>query len=139
MKQVQHALTIPCRNRGFTDFSHEVKKQVHASGILTGLLNLFIKDIGCSLSIQENTNPELLENMEILIAHSAPEEHAQHHADKHEAGDVHDHTRMALTTLSLNIPVQNGRPILGPWQAICLYEHHSHARNRRVFFHLIGD
>ncbi len=139
MKQIQHTLTVPCRSHGFTDFTPEIKKRVHASGMLTGLITVFLKDIGCSLSIQENTNPERLHDMEIIITHAAPDEHEQSATHVNETGDAHDHTRMALTNLSLSIPVQGGRPVLGPWQAVCLYEHHSHVRNRRVFLHLIGE
>jgi len=138
MKQVQKTITIPCRGHGFNDFTREIRHQVHESGMVTGLVNLFIKDTGCSLSIQENTNPEILKNMEILMAHGAPEAHSQREVDAN-MDDVHEHTRMALTTVSLNIPVQNARLVLGTWQGVCLYEHHSHARSRRVFFHIIGD
>ncbi len=139
MKQIQQMLTIACRQHGFTDITPDVRRQVRDSGIATALLCLFIRDVGCSLSIQERSNPETLQDMEILVAHSAPDEHQTRRPDSREITDAHDHTRMALTNVSLSIPVQNGRPVLGTWQAVCLYEHHSHARQRRVFFHLIGD
>ena len=138
MKQVQYTMKVPCRGHGFNDFTREVKHQLHESGIITGLVNLFIKDTGCSLSIQENTNPEILQNMEILMAHDAPDAHKQRDMASY-TDDVHEHTRMALTTVSLNVPVQNARLVLGTWQGIKFYEHHSHARSRRVFFHIIGD
>jgi len=109
------------------------------SDILTGLVSLFLKDVGCSLSIQENTNPGTLQNMEILMTHAAPDDHEGQLAHANTIGDAHEHTRMALTNLSLTIPVQSGRLVLGPWQAVCLYEHHSHAKNRHIFFHLIGN
>lgn len=139
MKQVQHTITIACRQRGFTDFTAEIKKQVHASGVLTGLVTLFLKDIGCSLSIQGNANPETLQDMEVLITHAASDDHVSPLAHASETGDAHEHTRMALTNVFLSIPVQNGRLVLGTWQAVCLYEHHSHVRNRHVFFHLVGN
>ncbi|PJA32685.1 MAG: hypothetical protein CO187_03135 [Zetaproteobacteria bacterium CG_4_9_14_3_um_filter_53_7] len=138
LKQVQKTMTIPCRGQGFNDFTREVKHEVHGSGIITGLVCLFIKDTGCSMSIQENSNPETMQDMETLVAHDAPEAHGLRQPQA-EAADAHGHTRMALTAVSLSIPVQNGRLVLGTWQGICLYEHHSHAKNRRVFFHIIGD
>jgi len=139
MKQLQSTIIAPCRHRGFTDITPEIKKRLRESGILTGLVSLFLKDVGCSLSVQENTNPETLQNMEILMTHAAPDDHEQHKSHASDIGDAHDHTRMALTNLSLTIPVQSGRLVLGPWQSVCLYEHHSHAKNRHVFFHLIGS
>jgi len=136
MKQVQKTMSVVCHGHGFNDFTREAKHQVHASGIITGLVSLFIKDTGCSMSIQENTNPEIQQNMETLIAHGTPDAHS--HAQASPA-DARSHTRMAMTTVSLTIPVQNGRMVLGTWQGLYLYEHHSHAKKRSVFFHIIGD
>jgi len=138
MKQIQKIMTIPCRSHGFTDITAMVKRQTHESGLYTGLINLFIKDIGCSISIQESANPETRNDMEILVTHAAPDDHQPPQSIK-EVHDAHEHTRMALTNLSLTIPIQHGRLVLGPWQAVCLYEHHSHAKNRRIFFHAIGS
>lgn len=135
MKQFQRTIEIKCRGRGFNDFSREVKELTHEAQVVSGLITLFVKDTGCSLSIQERTNPERLHNMEILSAHKATEDHS---LPENELGDAHEHTRMALTTVSLSIPVQAGRPVMGSWQGVCLYEHHSHAPVRQVFFHLIG-
>jgi len=138
MKQIQKIMTIPCRQHGFTDITGMVKRQLQEARLYTGLINLFIKDIGCSISIQENANPDTHNDMEILITHTAPDEHKSSDSVR-ETHDAHEHTRMALTNNSLTIPIQNGRLVLGTWQAISLYEHHSHAKNRRVFFHAIGS
>ncbi len=139
MKQVQRTIIIPCQRHGFTDFTPEVKKLVHESRLMAGLVNLFMKDTGCSLSIQETSSPDARHDMEVLLAHPAPEDHDVHRAQTRATGDAHEQTRMALTNQSLTIPVQSGRLLLGTWQAICLYEHHSHAKNRHVFFHMIGS
>jgi secondary thiamine-phosphate synthase enzyme len=49
------------------------------------------------------------------------------------------HIRSLLTQTSLAIPVQEGRPTLGTWQGIYLYEHRQHPHRRRVIGHLIGE
>jgi len=138
MKQFQKTLTISCRDQGFNDFTREVNAAVREGRVDGGLLTLFTQDIGCSLSIQEKNGPNALHSkMEVLTGHSAQEAHTSK-ADMSQI-DLHDHTRMAMTSPSLSIPVQNGRAILGSWQIICLYEHHSHAATRHVFFHLTGN
>lgn len=136
MKQFQHTLTISCQPQGFNEFTHEVKSLIYKGRVDGGVITLFTQDIGCSLSIQERNSPHIHNKMEVMTGHQAQDAHAQ--ADMKQI-DLHDHTRMAMTTPSLSIPVQNGRPVLGTYQTICLYEHHSHARTRRVFFHFIGN
>ena len=48
------------------------------------------------------------------------------------------HVRSALTNTTLSIPVLNGRPALGTWQAIYLYEHRDQPHRRQVVAHLLG-
>jgi len=55
------------------------------------------------------------------------------------ADDMPAHIRMALTEVSLNIPVSSGRLALGVWQGVYLYEHRIHSMNRRVQLHLLGE
>jgi secondary thiamine-phosphate synthase enzyme len=53
--------------------------------------------------------------------------------------DMPAHVRSALTQTSLGIPVINGKPGLGQWQGIFLYEHRMAPYTRKVMVHLIGD
>ena len=47
--------------------------------------------------------------------------------------------RSAITATSLSIPVRDGRPVLGTWQGIYLFEHRRAAHRRQVALHLIGE
>jgi len=49
------------------------------------------------------------------------------------------HIRMALTNVSLNIPVSQGRAALGIWQAVYLYEHRYMPMRRHVLLHIVGE
>ena len=49
------------------------------------------------------------------------------------------HLRTALTGTQLSIPVENGRPVLGTWQGIFLFEHRRNTPERRIALHLIGE
>ena len=52
------------------------------------------------------------------------------------ADDMPAHIKAALTAVSLSIPVMGGRPALGQWQGIYLFEHRHRAHSRRVVAHL---
>jgi thiamine phosphate synthase YjbQ (UPF0047 family) len=47
--------------------------------------------------------------------------------------------RTALTQTHLCIPLIDGKPALGTWQGIFLYEHRHEPYTRRVVLHLIGE
>ena len=49
------------------------------------------------------------------------------------------HLRTALTQTSLGIPVAAGRPVLGTWQGIYLWEHRTAPHRRRIVLHIIGE
>jgi secondary thiamine-phosphate synthase enzyme len=46
------------------------------------------------------------------------------------------HIKAALTSVSLSIPVVSGRPALGTWQGVYLFEHRARPQQRRVVAHL---
>jgi len=139
MKQLQHTLTVRPGGRGLNDITREVQAWVSESGIETGVLNLFVQHTSCSLIIQENADPNVLADMEAFFARLVPDGDPifRHRAEGPD--DMPAHIRMALTQVSLNIPLSGGRLALGIWQGIYLYEHRRQSMNRRIQLHLIGS
>ena len=68
----------------------------------------------------------------------APEGAAYEHDDE-GPDDMPAHLRAALTATQLSIPVKNGRPVLGTWQGIFLFEHRRNTPERHIALHLIGE
>ena len=52
--------------------------------------------------------------------------------------DMPAHIKAALTQVSLSIPVSRGRPALGTWQGVYLFEHRDRPHRRQVVAHLGG-
>jgi len=50
--------------------------------------------------------------------------------------DMPAHIKAALLPVTLSIPVAGGRPALGTWQGIYLFEHRVAPHSRRVAAHL---
>jgi len=139
MTQIQDRLTVACRGRGFTNITREVEQKVRESSIQTGLINLFVQHTSCSLLMQENADPDVLADMERFMSRLVPDGDPlfQHRAEGPD--DMPAHIRMALTQVSLNIPITEGRLALGIWQGIYLYEHRTHSMTRRIQLHLSGE
>jgi len=138
MKQHQHMLDIPCQGRGFYNITRQIRELVRDSGIGCGLLNLFVQHTSCSLIVQENADPDVLHDMEAFMARLVTDgDPIFRHRDE-GPDDMSAHIRMALTSVSLNIPIQGAAPALGTWQAVYLYEHRQHHLRRRVMAHITG-
>jgi secondary thiamine-phosphate synthase enzyme len=105
----------------------------------TGVLTLFIQHTSASLLINENYDSDVLVDMEAFFARLVPDGDPLFIHTAEGVDDMPAHIRTALTQTSLSIPVINGKPTLGQWQGIFLYEHRLLAATRRVVLHLIGE
>lgn len=138
MRQASHELTIATPGPGLHDVTGAVVDWVAAQGQTTGLLTLFVRHTSCSLLIQENAAPAARRDLERYFARIAPEAQTYEHDDE-GPDDMPAHLRAALTATGLSIPVAAGRPVLGTWQGIYLFEHRRAAHRRRVALHLLGE
>jgi secondary thiamine-phosphate synthase enzyme len=137
MEQAIGSITVTTAGRGLTDVTDRIEAFVANRAILTGLLTIFCRHTSASLVIQENADPDVLRDLETFFRRIAPEgDHYRH--DDEGPDDMPAHIRAALTQTSLSIPVADGRPVLGTWQAIYLYEHRAVAHRRELVLHLIG-
>lgn len=46
------------------------------------------------------------------------------------------HIKAALTAVSIGVPVSDGKPVLGTWQGLYLFEHRDHPHRREIVLHL---
>lgn len=138
MKQVQHTLRVSGNGRGFYNITRDVQALVGNSGIATGLATLFVRHTSCSLMVQENADPDVLHDMEQFMQRLVEDGDPAFRHSAEGPDDMPAHIRMALTQVSLTIPVTDGRLALGVWQGIYLYEHRLSPMNRNILLHLQG-
>ena len=131
-------LILTSRGRKFTDITDQARKFVSSSNIKTGLLTLFIQHTSASLLIQENADPDVLTDLEGAFARLAPRNANYRHTTE-GPDDMPGHIRAALTQTTLSIPIADGAPVLGAWQAIYLFEHRDAPHHRTVVMHVIGE
>ena len=138
MKQEQFKFSVSTRGRGIYCVSREVCNWVRRQDIQSGLLTLFIPHTSASLLIQENADPDVLEDLNQFFNRLVPDGDSlfQHQAEGPD--DMPAHVRSALTQTQLSIPVQENKPDLGIWQGIYLFEHRTHPHKREILLHLIG-
>ncbi len=139
MHQAIHALTVDTHGQGLVEITAQVRRWVGAQGMATGLLTLFCRHTSASLLIQENADPDVRTDIEAFFARIAPEDRDLYIHDAEGPDDMPGHLRAALTQVQLSIPVTDGRPALGTWQGIYLFEHRKAPHQREVALHLIGE
>jgi len=138
MKQALHTLLVPTRGKSLVPITRPVLDWVAAQEIGTGLLTLWCRHTSASLTVQENADPAVRRDILAFFEQIAPEGGDYEHAEE-GADDMPAHLRAMLTNVQLTIPVERGRPVLGTWQGIYLFEHRSAATQREVVLHLLGQ
>ncbi|MBW8726230.1 MAG: YjbQ family protein [Inquilinus limosus] len=138
MQQFLHTLQVTTRGKGLVEITAEIRSWVEAWRIGTGLLTVFCRHTSASLLIQENADPDVRADLEAYFERIAPEGDGYIH-DAEGPDDMPAHIRTALTQVQLSIPVASGRPVLGTWQGIYLFEHRRRPHRREIVLHLLGQ
>jgi secondary thiamine-phosphate synthase enzyme len=134
---VTSILTVPTAGRGFTDITGECGAFLREAAAGEGALTAFIRHTSASLTIQENADPTVLRDLTTALSRLAPENAGWVH-DTEGPDDMPAHIKTMLSSVSLQVPVLDGRMMLGTWQAIYLIEHRSRPHRREVVLQFIG-
>ena len=134
---VASLLTVQTSGRGFTDLTAEIAKFVEDAGAREGAVTLFIRHTSASLTVQENADPSVLDDLMTVLDRLAPEGAGWSH-DSEGPDDMPAHVKTMLTATSLHIPVLKGELALGTWQAIYLIEHRTRPHRREIVLQFAG-
>ncbi len=129
-------LTVTPDGKGLHEITHEVGEIIRDSGIREGLCTLMIQHTSASLTIQENGDPSARRDLEAWIERLVPEDDSLYTHNLEGPDDMPAHIMAALTATTLSIPVMDGRPALGLWQGIFIWEHRRHRTARSVVIHI---
>ena len=139
LSQRNVTLTIRTSGRDLIDLTPDVAAWVGDGGIRSGLLTVFVRHTSASLLIQENADPAVRADLERFFARLVVDGDPLFRHRDEGPDDMAAHVRSALTATHLSIPVAEGRPALGTWQAIYLWEHRTAPHRGEVALHLLGE
>jgi secondary thiamine-phosphate synthase enzyme len=134
---VSSLLTVQTPGAGFVDLTREIAKFVNDASAKQGAVALFIRHTSASLTIQENADPSVLDDLTTALNRLAPEDAGWSH-DTEGPDDMPAHVKTMLTAASLQIPVLNGKLALGTWQAVYLIEHRTRPHRREIVLQFMG-
>ena len=134
---VSSILTVQTPGHGFVDLTAEIAKFARDAGAREGAVTLFIRHTSASLTIQENADPLVLDDLMTALDRLAPKDAGWRHATE-GPDDMPAHVKTMLTASSLHIPVLGSELALGTWQAIYLIEHRTHPHRREIVLQFVG-
>jgi len=137
LKIYQTSIKLKPYPRGFHIITDRVAALLSDYEITTGTINLFIKHTSASLTINENVDPSVREDMENFFSDIADTKSYYIHTYE-GADDMPAHIKSSLLGQSLTIPITEGRLNIGMWQGIYLGEHRDRASSREIVVTIIG-
>lgn len=130
---------MPTSGKGLYEITGQIESWVAGQRVGTGLLTVFVQHTSASLTIQENADPDVVQDLNTFFNRLVPEDIRLYRHTVEGADDMPAHIRAALTMTQLSIPVLGGKPALGTWQGVYVFEHRSAPHRRSVVLHLLGD
>jgi len=149
MEQIFSTIKISSKGEGFIDITNKLNQFIKDNNFSSGMLILSSLHTSCSLTINENADPNVLLDLQNYIKAIVPNNSYQELSGNNEEiyyehcqegeDDMPAHIKTALTNTSLSLSFKNQQLLLGIWQAIYLWEHRFDDRIRTLNIHLIGE
>ena len=139
MKQIFYELVLKTKGLGLYDFTEQAKKFVDKNKLSNGILNLNILHTSASLIIQENGDPNVLDDLNIFFKKLVPMNNKLYKHIVEGKDDMPAHIKSALTNSHLTLSVKDKKIILGTWQGLYLFEHRIENKTRKISCHFIGQ
>ncbi len=136
----QTEFRLPPKSRGFHLVTQEVLEQLpDIHSIDCGLVHIFIQHTSASLTINENADPTVRQDLESHFNEFVPERAPYYRHDYEGDDDMPAHIKSCILGSSLTIPITRGQLNLGTWQGIYLCEHRNHGGARTLVATVNGE
>ena len=149
LTQTLTQLEIQTQGKGFTRLNEPIETWLRSKDIEQGVLHLTCLHTSCSITINENADHRVLNDLAAWMEAVVPQDgkgpadakgqRRRYLHDDEGDDDMPAHIRTALTSQTMTLSVQNGRLLLGTWQAVYLLEHRQLGSRRRIACHWIGE
>ena len=104
--------------RETVDVTTMVSRLLREAGVMRGVCHLFVPHTTAGITINENTDPNVRRDLLAALDRVVPAEGEYQHAEGNSAA----HILASLVGSSTMAFVENGKLVLGAWQAIYLCE-----------------
>lgn len=131
---------ISINSEGFSEITNitgEIEKVSEESGFKEGLIHIF--PIGSTASISTiEYEPALVKDMKDKLEEFAPKDQQTRHGDTWGDDNGFSHMRATMMGPGITVPLFEGKPVLGTWQQVVIFNHDNRSRDRRIFLQVFG-
>ncbi len=124
---MQEIQVVSRQHTEFINIDHPIQECVRDSGITEGMVQIFVPHTTAGITINENVDPDVVADMELILERAVPWEAGYAHAE----GNAAAHVKASMMGFSAMVFVENGRLQFGTWQSIYFCEFDG-PRHRRV-------
>jgi len=135
----QDTIKLAPQEQGATDITELISSIIKDSQIRIGSCQLFVHNSKSSLLINDTANESTKSQTADFLAQLAPSSDDISGIIDDSMAAIPDTMRAAITQTSITFPVKNGRPLLGTWQGIYLWEKTSRPNERKLTITIIGE
>jgi secondary thiamine-phosphate synthase enzyme len=140
MPITQKEFILSPKKRGFHLITNEILTNIpETKNYKAGIAHIFIQHTSASLTINENADPAVREDMETHFNHTVPENAGYYMHTSEGLDDMTSHIKCSILGSSVTVPIKNGSFNLGTWQGIYLCEHRNHGGRRKIVVTLYGE
>lgn len=115
MKQIS---VVTKKRIELVDVTAEINSMLKKLDIVRGICYLFVPHTTSGITINENADPAVKQDILDAFERIAPANTGYHHQE----GNADAHIKSSLTGVTLSLFVENNRLVLGTWQAVFFCE-----------------
>lgn len=135
----QDTIKLAAQEKGATDITELITGIIHDAKITIGTCQLFVHDSQSSLLISDTADESTKSHTADFLAQLAPSSDDTSSAIDKSMDAIPGEMSAAITQCSVAFPVKNGRPLLGIWQGIYLWERMSRPKHRKLTITIMGE
>lgn len=129
----QYSITTK-KEEQFVNITEDVIYAIEESNIKSGICVVFCPHTTAGITINENADPNVVNDMIFGLDKAFPDRPEFRHAE----GNSHAHLKSSCIGVEKTIIIENGKPVLGTWQGIYFCEFDG-PRVRHFFVQCMGE
>lgn len=135
----QDTIKLAPQEKGATEITDLISTIVKESKISVGTCQLFVQNSFSSLIIADTADEETKEQTIDFLAQLAPSCDGISNVINKSMDAIPEAMHAAITQTTISFPVNRGKPALGAWQGIYLWERTTQPKKRVLTITIIGE
>lgn len=135
----QDTIKLAPPDRGATDITNLISDIINESDIKVGTCQLFIHSSQSHLLINDTADESTKKQTIDFLAELAPSSDGATNIIDESMDAVPESIRSAITQTTVSFPINRGKPALGIWQGIYLWERMLQPDERKLTITIIGE